>query len=58
MNVEVRILQELRTHFLEVRILQGLGLCRPWEDERPRSADASGTFELAFAITRKRVTYW
>jgi hypothetical protein len=58
MNVEVRIVQELPAYFLEVRILQGLGLCRPWEGERPRSRDTSGTFELAFAITRKRVTYW
>jgi len=58
MNVEVRIVQELRAYFLEVRILQGLGVCRPWEDERPRSRDASGTFELACAITRKRVTHW
>ncbi len=57
MNVEVRIVQELRAYFLEVRILQGLGPYRPLEYERPRSGDASGTFELAFAITRKRVTY-
>jgi hypothetical protein len=57
MNMEVRIVQELRAYFLEVRILQGLGLCGPVEYQRPGSADASGTFELACAITRKRVTY-
>ena len=58
MNMEVRIVQELRAYFLEVRILQGLGRNKPWEDERPRSGDAYGMFELAFAITRKRITYW
>jgi len=47
MNMEVRIVQELRAYFLEVRILQGLGLCKLWKSERPRSGDASGTFELA-----------
>ena len=57
MNVEVRIVQELRAYFLEVRILQGLGPYRPVEYEHPRSGDASRTFELPFAITRKRVTY-
>jgi len=57
MNMEVRIVQELRAYFLELRILQGLGLCGPVEYQRPGSADASGTFELACAITRKRVTY-
>jgi hypothetical protein len=58
MNMEVRIVQELRAYFLEVRILQGLGLCNLWKSERPRSGDASGTFELAFAVTQRRVTYW
>jgi len=58
MNVEVRIVQELRAYFLEVRILQGLGPYRPLEYEHPRSGDASRTFELAFATTRKRVTHW
>ena len=57
MNMEVRIVQELRAYFLEVRILQGLGPYRPVEYEHPRSGDAPRTVELTFAVTRKKVTY-
>jgi hypothetical protein len=56
--LDLRIVKELRAYFLDLRILQGLGL--EWNltvgiAKRPTKCDA---FELLVESTRCRVTYW
>jgi hypothetical protein len=58
MILEVRILQELRAHFSEVRILKDLCLERRLRGARQRTENAQETFELAVEITQRRITYW
>src|ERR1700720_3198938 len=56
--LEVRILNELCTHFLEVRILQGLAVKRPWVRDADGAGKTPGSFELTFELTRHIVTSW
>jgi hypothetical protein len=58
MILEVRILEELRAYFSDLRILQGLGL--EWNlavgiAKRPTECDA---FELLVEETRRMIACW
>jgi hypothetical protein len=58
MFLEVRILNELRGHFSEVRILKGLRLERRFGTGRRRRPAVCGAFELVFELTQVRVACW
>jgi hypothetical protein len=57
MNLEVRIPKELRSNFLEVRILKGLWFERVYASWRKRANDGQEAFELTILTTQISVTY-
>jgi len=57
MNLDLRILNELRSHLLEVRILKDLRLGRQLPRGSQRNLNAGGAFELPIEVTQRMVTY-
>jgi hypothetical protein len=58
MFLDLRILNELRAHFVEVRILQGLRLQGVQGGGRRGTEKGGESFELIFEITRRSITLW
>ncbi len=57
MNLEVRIVKELRGYFLEVRILKSLRLERLLAGGSQGTKIGHGSFELTIEVTRRMVTH-
>ncbi len=58
MFLHLRILNELRGSFSEVRILQGLRLGRLRVGWGLGTETAAKMFELMIEVTRRRITHW
>jgi len=58
MNLQVRIVKELRAYFSEVRILKELGLNGFQTNVVSRMQNVVQSFELASAITQLMITIW
>jgi len=56
--LDLRILNELRAQFSEVRILKGLRLKRVFATGRQRNRGRRHAFELLLEITWEMVPYW
>jgi hypothetical protein len=56
--LDLRIVNELRARFSEVRILKSLRLRVRFEVRRRRRRGERQTFELLCELTRIRVAYW
>jgi len=56
--LDLRILNELRAIFSEVRILKSLRVSMRFEVRRERHRGERQAFELLCELTRIRVAYW
>jgi len=56
--LDLRILNELRGYFSEVRILQGLRLEWHLPGGRQRRRGMCQAFELIIEVTRRRIACW